>query len=374
LSSRRLRRTHVARSRPRREECRIDEVGGFLAIDAKGRVTLFTGKVEMGTGVFTAITQMAAEELSVSMRQVTTIQGDTLLTPNQGPTFGSLSIQIGGMQVRQAAATAREALLDQAAKKLGVAKDQLSVRDGVVTSRSGGKSITYAQLVGGKGFTIKVDANAPLKSPKDFTLIGTSVPRLDIPAKVLGTFTFVQDFRLPGMLHARMVHPASVGANLESFDDAACRQIPGYVRAVRKGNFLAVVASNEWAAVRAATAIAPKWSAWAGLPDLAKLPEHVRNSKTISIDVLQSTGTPGGAPKAGGKSLQATYDFALNTHGSIGPSCAVAEFKNGQLTVWTPTQASHALRRQLGTMLQLELDRVRCIYFEGCGLLWPQWC
>ncbi len=218
-------------------------------------VTLYSGKVELGTGALTAITQIAAEELSVPFARVTTIQGDTALTPNQGPTYASLSIQDGGMQIRRAAATARDALLDEAARKLGVAKAELVVRDGVVGVRDGSRSVSYVELVGNRQLTLKVNPTAPLKDPKDYTIVGKSVPRVDIPAKIFGTFDFVQDVKVPGMLHARVVHPAGVGSTLLSFDDAACRKIKGYVRAVRKGDFLAVVATNEWAAISASTTI-----------------------------------------------------------------------------------------------------------------------
>ena len=344
-----------------------DDVGAFIAIDDKGMVTLYSGKVELGTGAVTAITQIAAEELSVPFGRVTTIQGDTALTPNQGPTFASLSIQDGGVQIRRAAATAREALLEQAASKLGIAKGELVVRDGVIAPRSGGNGVSYAELVGDRRLTIKVNPAAPLKDPQDYTIVGKPVPRLDIPAKIFGTFDFVQDVKVPGMLHARVIHPAAVRAKLKSFNDAACRKIPGYVRAVRKGDFLAVVATNEWAAISASTAIVAKWSDWAGLPDESKLFEYVRNSKIDRSEVFQSDGDPAEALKRGGRTLQATYDLAMNTHGSIGPSCAVADFKNGQLTVWTPSQASHLLRLQLASMLQIKPERVRCIYVEGAG-------
>ena len=344
-----------------------DEVGAFLAIDSKGMVTLYSGKVELGTGVLTALTQIIAEELSVPFGRVTTIQGDTLLTPNQGPTYASLSIQNGGVQIRRAAATAREALLDEAARKLGVTKAELAVREGVVTLRDGSKSASYAELVGDRKLTLKVNPAAPLKDPKDYTIVGKPVPRLDIPAKVFGTFNFVQDVKIPGMLHARVVHPAGVRSTLQSFDDSACRPIKGYLRAVRKGDFLAVVATNEWAAISASTAIVAKWSDWAGLPDEAQLFEYVRKSKVDRNEVLQSAGDPAEAFKRGGRTVQAIYDLAINTHGSIGPSCAVAEYKNGYLTVWTPSQASHLLRMQLATMLQMKPENVRCIYVEGAG-------
>lgn len=350
-----------------RSSVAIDRVDGFLSIKGDGIVTVYSGKVELGTGVYTAITQIAAEELFVPLDRVHVIQGDTLLTPDQGPTFGSLSIQAGGMQIRQAAATAREALLDEASRRLGVAKDTLAISAGLVMPKSGGKGITYAQLAGGSAIRIKVDPKAPLKNPKDYSIVGKSAPRLDLPAKVTGTFTYVHDFRLPGMLHARVVHPAAMKAKLESWDDAGCRKIPGYILAVRKDDFLAVVAHNEWAAIRAATAITARWSAWAGLPDEATLFDYVRGTEIVRTEVLQDVGDPAEATKAADRRLHATYDFAINTHGSIGPSCAVADFKDGRLTVWTASQASHLLRLQLATMLQIPPEDVRCIYIEGAG-------
>ena len=344
-----------------------DEVGGFIAIDANGLVTLYSGKVELGTGVLTAITQIIAEELSVPFASVTTIQGDTLLTPNQGPTYASFSIQNGGAQIRRAAATARDALLTRASSKLGVAKDLLRIDDGLITPKSGGKGLSYAQLLAGQTFTMKVNPSAPLKDPRDYKIVGTPVARLDIPGKIFGKFTYVHDLKLPGMLHARMVHPAAVGASLEAWNDDACRKLPGYVQAVRKGDLLAVVASNEWTAIRAASTIAATWSAWEGLPEQSQLFDYLRSSKVDRNEVLQSMGNTSDAPKAGNRTLQATYDLPLNTHGSIGPSCAVADFKEGRLTVWTPSQASHLLREQLATMLKIPPERVRCIYLEGAG-------
>jgi nicotinate dehydrogenase subunit B len=345
----------------------VDRVDSFLSIDGNGLVTLYIGKVELGTGVYTAMSQIVAEELSVPLGQVQVIQGDTLLTPDQGPTFASLSIQTGGMQIRQAAATAREALLDVAAKLLKVAKEELVVRAGVVTPKSGGKSISYAQLAGGGVIRIGIDDAAPLRAPKDYTIVGRSVPRLDLPAKALGTFLYMHDFKVPGMLHARAVHPPAMKAKLESWSDADCRKIPGYLRAVRKDDFLAVIANNEWAAIKAATTMTATWSTWAGLPDEAKLFDYVRSTVIVRTEVLQQVGNPAEATKAEGRTLQATYDFAIHTHGSIGPSCAVADYKDGRLVVWTASQATHLLRLQLATMLQLRPESVRCIYIQGSG-------
>jgi CO/xanthine dehydrogenase Mo-binding subunit len=344
----------------------LDQVDGFVAIDSRGRVTVYSGKVDLGTGIFTALTQIAAEELYVPMERVTLVEGDTALTPDQGNTWGSLSIQIGGMQLRQACATAREALLAQAAAKLGAAKGDLTLKDGVISDRSG-KRVTYGQLVGGKNFEAKVDAKAPLKPPSQYTIVGRSVDRLDIPAKVTGKFTYMHDFRRRGMLHARIVRPAGFKADLLSLDDSAAQKIPGYVTTVRKGNFVASVARSEWAAIRGAGAIKASWSKWEGLPEKSRTWDHVRNTKVVRDESFQKVGDTAKAMPTGAKRLAATYDFAVHTHAGMGPSCAVAEYQGGKLTVWTSSQATHMLRRQLAKMLDMKADDIRCIYIEGSG-------
>ncbi|HEX9672293.1 MAG TPA: molybdopterin cofactor-binding domain-containing protein [Burkholderiales bacterium] len=345
----------------------LDQVDGFVAIDARGRVTVYSGKVDLGTGVFTALTQIAAEELYVPMERVTLIEGDTALTPDQGNTWASLSIQIGGMQLRQACATAREALLAQGASKLGVQRGDVTVKDGVISARSGGKGVTYGQLVGGRNFEMKVDGKAPLKSPSDYTIVGRSVNRLDIPAKVTGRFTYMHDFRRRGMLHARIVRPAAMKAELLALDDSAAKKIPGYVTTVRKGNFVAAVARNEWAAIRGAGAIKASWSKWEGLPEKSRTWEHVRNTKVVRDESFQKVGDTAKAMPTGARRLSATYDFAVHTHAGMGPSCAVAEYQGGKLSVWTSSQATHGLRRQLAKMLDMKADDIRCLYIEGSG-------
>jgi CO/xanthine dehydrogenase Mo-binding subunit len=345
-----------------------DEVDGFIAIDAKGNVTVYSGKVDLGTGVRTALTQIAAEELSVPLDRVTVIQGDTQVTPDQGITWGSLTIQVGGMQIRQAAATGRDALLAEAATKLGVAKDALAVKDGVVTPKAGGKGATYAELVGGKEFRLKLDAKAPLKDPTDYTIVGKPLARLDIPDKVTGRFTYMQDFKLKGMIHARVIRPRAMKASLLAWNDFDCRKIPGYIGAIRKGSYLAVLGRSEWAAIKASQTVETTWSDWEGLPEMTKLWEYVRSSRLVKDEELQKVGNTADVMKAPAmKQIAATYDFAIHTHGSIGPSCAVAEYKDGKLTCWTASQAPHLLRKQLANMLSMQPDDVHCIYIEGSG-------
>src|SRR5215467_15302386 len=238
----------------------LTEVDSFLAIDAGGVVTLYSGKVDLGTGVATALPQMVADELDVPFNRVKLVQGDTALTPDQGPTWGSLSIQIGGMQLRNAAATAKAALLEEAAKRLGAKKEDLKVADGVVSV--GGKRVSYGELIGGKTFALKLDHTKPAaaKDPKDYKFVGKSVPRLDIPEKVTGRFTYMQDVRVPGMLHGRVVRPPALDAKLESVDEGSIKDIAGIVKVVREGNFLGVVAENEWAAIKGAQQIKARWT------------------------------------------------------------------------------------------------------------------
>jgi nicotinate dehydrogenase subunit B len=344
-----------------------DQVDAFLALDARGGVTVYSGKVDLGTGVRTAITQIAAEELDVPLDRVTVIEGDTALTPDQGVTSGSLSIERGEMQIRQATATARRALVQQAAQSLGVPTGDLVVENGTVRSRSGGKRVTYGELLRGRTFSLTIDAEAPLKDPAAYTIVGRSVPRLDIPAKATGRFTFMQNVRMPGMLHGRVVRPPAIGAALQSVDEASVQRVPGLVKVVRVGNFLGVVAETEWGAITAAQQLRATWSAWAGLPDESRLWHHVRDTPVVRTDVTSDVGDIEQALPRAARRLAATYDFAMHTHGSIGPSCAIAEIKDGTLTCWSASQATHDLRRQLATMLSMPEREVRVIYVEGAG-------
>jgi len=349
----------------------LDDVDAFLAIDPTGGVTLYSGKVDLGTGIGTALTQIVAEELDVPFARVHVIEGDTALTPAQGKTWGSLSIQNGGAQIRQAAATARHALLQEAAKRLGVPVEDLIVEqtteEGTVRSRSGGKQVTYGELIGGKTFSLKLDKQAPLKDPAKYKIVGQPVRRFDIPEKMTGQFTYMQDFKVSGMLHGRVVRPAAIGATLLNVDESSVKDVPGLVKVVRQGNFLGVVAESEWGAIRAAQKLKANWSNWEGLPEQSKLWEHVRATKVNKDDVTSNVGNAEPALEQAVKRLSATYNFAIHTHGSIGPSCAVAEIKDGKLTCWSSSQGTHDLRQQLAAMLSMPDTDVRAIYVEGSG-------
>ena len=270
----------------------LTEVDAFLSIDAKGMVTIYSGKIDFGTGVRTALMQIAADELDVPFSAVKVIEGDTALTPDQGKTWASVTIQVGGMQLRNAAATARQALVAEAAKRLNVKPEEIRIVDGVATA--GDKKVSYGELIGGKNFSLKLDHTKPatFKDPKDYKLVGQSVPRVDIPDKCTGRFIYMHNLRMPDMLHGRVVRPPSVGAKLEKVDEAAIKDIPGIVQVVREGNFLGIVASNEWAAIKGAQALkkAATWSKWEGLPEQAKLYEHVRATKVIKDEVTSNVG------------------------------------------------------------------------------------
>ncbi|MGO9211338.1 MAG: molybdopterin cofactor-binding domain-containing protein [Terriglobales bacterium] len=360
-------RTAHAQSATAPKTVALDEVDAFLAIDPSGHVTLYSGKVELGTGVRTALTQIVAEELDVPMARVEVIEGDTALTPAQGPTWGSLSIQVGGIQIRQAAATARQALLQDAAKRLEVPAADLIVEQGTVRSRSGGKQVTYGELIGGKNFSLKLDKNAPLKDPATYKIVGQSVPRYDIPPKMTGQFTYIHDFKVPGMLYGCVVRPPAIGASLQSVDESSVGGVPGLVKVVRQGNFLGVVAESEWGAMQAAQKLKASWSTWEGLPEQSKLWEYVRATKINKDDVTSNVGDAEQALAQAAKRVSATYNWAIHTHGSMGPSCAVAEFKEGKLTCWSASQATHNLRLQLAAMLSVPNTDVRVIYVDGSG-------
>jgi nicotinate dehydrogenase subunit B len=345
----------------------LDEVDAFLAVTADEKVTVYSGKVDLGTGVRTAMSQIAAEELDVDMTRVTVIEGDTLLTPDQGLTAGSLSVQIGGMQLRRAAATARQRLLEEAARRFGCPASNLAIDNGVIRLNASGKNITYGQLIGGRPFSLKVDEDAPLKNPGRYTIVGKSIRRPEIEANVTGKFMYVQDFKIPGMLHGRVIRPPAMGATLLSVDESSVSGIPGIFKIVRQNNFLAATAETEWAAIKASQQLKANWSSWAALPDESRLWEHVRATNVAKEDIKSNVGDTPSALARASRRLQATYNFAIQTHGSIGPSCAVADFRKGKLTCWTASQATHSLRQQLAQMLAIPAEGVRCIYIEGAG-------
>jgi nicotinate dehydrogenase subunit B len=336
----------------------------WLRINADGSAIIFTGKVELGQGILTALAQIAAEELDLPLGRVKTVSGDTAQTPDEGHTSGSQSIEYGGTAVRLACAEARALLVGQAAKRLGVPADALKVSEGVITAADARK-LGYGELAAELDLDREATATAPPKPPALHTIVGRSLPRRDIPAKVTGGAAYVQDIRLPRMVHGRVVRPPRYGARLDNLDEAAIRALPGVVAVVRDGSFLGVVAEREEQAIKAREALirTARWSGGSELPDPARLHEHLMELPTQSSVVSEKQGVI--APAA--KTLEATYTRPYIAHASIGPSCAVAAFENGRLTVWTHSQGVFPLRRDLAKALKLDTEAVRCVHAEGSG-------
>jgi len=339
----------------------------WIRIDADGGATVNTGKVELGQGIVTALAQIAAEELDLPLARVHMISGDTERTPNEGVTSGSQSIENGGTALRMAAAEVRAILLDAAAKKLGTEANALTVAEGTI-SAADGRKVTYGELAGAIDLKREASAKTPPKPASAHKIVGRSVQRFDIPNKVTGGVAYVQDMRPAGMLHGRVVRPPRYGSKLESVDEAAAKAMPGVVAVMRDGSFLGVVAEREEQAIKARAALArsAKWTPGPQLPDQAKLYEHLLSLPADS-KVVNEKQAPALAATAGAKVLEATYHKPYTAHGSIGPSCALAEFKDGKMTVWTHSQGVFPLRAHLAPALGMKPQDIRCIHTEGSG-------
>lgn len=347
-----------------------DRVDSFVSIEPNGRVTIYVGKVDLGTGTKTALAQMAADELDVAFEQIDMVMGDTATTPDQWITGANLTIAQGGGELRKACATARAALLTRAASQLGAPVAELQVSQGVVSLKSDlAKAVSYNALLqgGGKALDLKVDAKATAKSASEYRVVGQSIPRVDIPEKVSGEFMYVHDFRLPGMLHARVVRADELGARLEAVDDSEARKVGGFVQTVRRGDFIAVVAKNEWGAIKAARALKLGWSNGTGLPDKATVFDYWRKQPIAKEEATQKVGDAPAALASSARRVKASYEFAVQTHASLGPSCAVADFSGGQLNVWSASQATHSMQSELATITGLAPEKVRLVYLDGAG-------
>jgi nicotinate dehydrogenase subunit B len=338
----------------------------WLAIQPTGKVTIYTGKIELGQGIGTAIAQIAADELGVDLARIEIVTGDTARTPNEGQTSGSQSVEYSGTAVRFACAEARELVLAAGARKLGVAASTLSVSDGTVRA-PGGATTTYWELVGDVDLKREATASATPRPASEHRYVGRSVPRLDIPKKFTGGAAYVQDVRLPGMVFGRVVRPPSAGAQLVSFDESAVKAMPGIVAIVRDGDFLAVAAEREEQAIRARAALKSS-AVWKESPSLppegAGLYEAMLRSD-VPVQVVSEKGVD--VTVSAAKSLTATYTKPYTCHGSIGPSCAVAQWTDGKLRVWTHSQGVFPLRADLAKVFGVEPKQIRCTHVEGSG-------
>ena len=344
-----------------------DALDTWLSIDRQNQVTIYVGKVDLGTGTKTALAQIAAEELSVPFHHIHMVMGDTGTTPDQWITGAALTIQQGGSELRVAAASARAALIARAAQQWQVPAAQLKVVDGqVIDTLAPSRQLSYGALIG-QGFELKVDPKAMLKPHTDYAVVGRSIPRVDIPAKVSGEHPYVHDFKLPNMLHARVIRSTHIGARIASVNDQAARKVKGFVRTVRQGEFLAVVCSTEWAAVKAARAMVVQWTPGPDLPAKAQLDAAWRQMPLAKEEATQKVGQIDTALANAAKTVRASYHFTVQTHASIGPSCAVANFENGELVVWSASQATHSMQHELSVITGLPKERIRLVYLDGSG-------
>ncbi|HKU14112.1 MAG TPA: molybdopterin cofactor-binding domain-containing protein [Steroidobacteraceae bacterium] len=335
----------------------------WIRIDEHGKVTVFTGKAELGTGIKTALRQIAAEELFVAPEKIEVITADTARTANEGYTAGSHTIVDSGTAIMNAAAQVRVILLGAAAQKWSMQVTRLRADDGFVVSDDG-KRVGYGELVAQR-LHVPAGARSELTEPGRHRYIGKSLHRVDLPAKVSGGAAYVHDMRLPGMVHARVVRPPGYAARLREVDASRLEKMPGIVKVVRDGNFLAVVAEREYQAVTAMTALAAaaKWDEPASLPEQRDVFTHLLQQPAQTTTILER-GTPA-ADSA--KALEATFRRSYQMHASMGPSCAVAQSKDGVMTVWTHTQGVFPLRGAIAQLLGVDQERVRCIHTEGAG-------
>ena len=342
-----------------------DQLDSWLVVSADGSVTVFCGKVELGTGVSTALRQIAAEELDYPIERITWVQGDSDRTVDQGSTVGSQSVKRGGAQLRQAAAEARAALLELASAKLNAPADSLVIAAGVISVRGTDRKATFAELIGGRRFERAVSGKAKVKAPADYTVVGKPVHRFELPAKATGRHTYVQDVKVDGMLHGRVVRPASLGAKLLSVDDSALRDVRG-ARVVRKDDFLGVVAEREEDAVRAARALKTTWSDSATLPAMGELYETLMKIPSTDRAIVDAGDVPAAIARAA-KTVKARYTWPFQMHASIGASCGVADVKRDSATIWSSTQGAHTLKGAIAELVGLKPDVVHVIWTEGSG-------
>jgi nicotinate dehydrogenase subunit B len=345
----------------------------FIRIGADGSVTAFNGHVDLGTGIRTALGQIVAEELDVSFARVVVVLGDTSRVPNQGPTIASETIQITAVPLRNAAAQARHFLVARAAQRLELPVEELSIEDGLIRGRDN-RSVSYGELIAGETIRLELADGVAVKPVEAYTIVGQPVPRNDLPAKATGEPVYVHDVRLPGMLHGRVVRPpyagvdagAFVGTSLIAVDEASVRDIPGLVAVVTSGDFIGIVAEREENAVKAAAQLRVSWKPTPKLPDLQEMEKALRANPSTPRTLLDK-GDVDTAIGAAAKPMPRTYCWPYQMHGSIGPSCAVADYRDGNIRVWSGTQNPHMLRADLALLLQRPEAEIDVIRLEAAG-------
>jgi CO/xanthine dehydrogenase Mo-binding subunit len=347
----------------------------WIAVNSDGTVTIKTGKVEIGQGIMTAIGQIGAEELDITPARIRVQMADTGASPDERLTAGSESIQQSGTAVRYAAAAARKLIIDQAAERLGIPPEDLTVEDGVITSRSTNRQVSYWDLMAGRKFDHVITGAIAPKPQADHRLVGKALGRLDIPAKVFGgAAPFIQDLALPSLLHGRVLRPPSYDAQLVALDESAAVALPGVIKVVRDGRFVGVVAEREDQAIRGWEALkaAAEWREAASLPDEDQLYDWLVSQE--ADDFLIEDGSPEekpvpeiAAPAGAAHTLEAIYGRPFQMHASIGPSCGIAVWRDDELAVWSHTQGIFPLRAALSAALRIPKEKIHAIHAENAG-------
>jgi nicotinate dehydrogenase subunit B len=357
-----------------------DQLSSYIAVNADGSVSAYFGKMDMGHGLHVAIGQIVAEELDVPFKSVEVLMGDTATSVNQGGASGSTGIQLGGKQMRMAAAEARRVLVEMAAAALSTPADRLKVNDGVVSAADDkAKHISYAQMIGGQYFNVQLDWNkeygnalyapgkAQPKQPSEHKIVGQPIKREDVAPKVFCQEDFCTDVKLPGMVHGRMIRPQVAGAVPVTVDERAIKDIPG-ARVVWDKGYLGIVADKEWDAIQAAEKLVVEWSVQEPpFPEQASLYDHIRKASVRKRVVEQQNGDVDKAFASAAKLIEAEYEWPFQSHASMGPACAVVEIKDGNVTCWSGTQKSHFVQNGIAATLQVPLDKVHVIFKAGPG-------
>ena len=345
------------------------QLDSWIAVNADGTITARTGKCDLGQGILTAQLQLIAEELSVPMSRVTLVQCDTDVSPDQGTTSGSQSTptNFNDRGLAHACATAREALIKLASARLAVPVEQLEAADGrVLVTADRSRHVTYADLVAGRTFNVALSATARRKPASAWTVLGKPIPRVDMTAMATGTFEYVHNVKVPGMLHGAVVRPPEVGAHVVRVDESSAAGMPGVARIVVKKDFVGVVAAKPWQAMQAARALKVEWSAGSGLPKHDDFASHLRTLPSRDA-FLVDTHDVDQSMSNGAAVVASTYTHPYQMHASMGTSCAVADVRPDSVTVWSPTQSAYPTRSCIATLLGVPLERVRVVFKRGAG-------
>ena len=352
------------------------QLDSWIVIHPDNTATFYVGKTDCGQGTGTAFRQMMADELDLAYDQTTCVMGSTDVTVDQGGSGGSDAIQTDGWPMRRVAAEARRVLLEMAAAKFGVPVDALAVSGAIVTVKGDpSRRVTYGELIGGRKFHValtgaNIDATtgaAKVKAVQDLKIVGQSPQRYDIPAKVDGSLKWAVDAKLPGMVHARNVKPPVVGATLLGIDESSVRDLPGFIKVVTKGNYIAVVCEREEQAVNAARQLKASWQkpATTPFPSSTDLHKYIRGATPTSASSPTVVGTPDAAFASAAKVIEAEYDIPFQGHTAFGPAHAMADPSNGQLTVYSNDMKSYGMRSGIATFLGIPRDHVRVVWMEG---------